>query len=290
MKLPSYLTMQPLQRITIWRRVIQLASLLVTGEWLAVGWLRCPFAVPFVSCTSCPLTDCPGRYLQIPVLIGLLASGLVSGRLFCGWACPMGLVEDLLSRLPRAKAFSTRYFATADRYLKYLKYPLLLVVVYLVFAVHEVAGRPYPYVVRSPSVWNVEALETVVALGASRYAVRLWILASVLALSLLVTRFWCRYLCPLGAVLGLLNHISLFKLGIVPERCRACGDCLRVCPMATTPSSVDCTWCTDCLSACKDQALVVANRLQRLARRPGESIEEPAATPVRPQDEEVELL
>lgn len=270
MKLPSYLTMQPVQRITIWRRVTQLASLLVTGEWLATGWLRCPFAVPFVSCTSCPLTDCPGRYLQIPVIIGLLASGIVSGRLFCGWACPMGLVEDFLSRLPRAKAFSTRYFTTADRYLKYLKYPLLLVVVYLVFAVHEIAGRPYPYVVRSPSVLNVEAVKTAVALGASRYAIRLWILASVLALSLLVTRFWCRYLCPLGAILSVFGKLSLLTIRRQREDLPRCGKYPRECLQHTTPGTADCIMCGECVQGCPRQLLRWAVRSRRVPASPND--------------------
>ncbi len=270
MKLPSYLTMQPLQRITIWRRVVQLASLVFAGEWLAIGWLRCPFAVPFVSCTSCPLTDCPGRYLQIPVIIGLLASSLVSGRLFCGWACPMGLVEDLLSRLPRAKAFSARHFTTVDRSLKYLKYPLLLLVIYLVFALHEVAGRPYAYVVRSPSVFNVDAVRTAAALGASHYGIRLWVLAIVLALSVLVTRFWCRYLCPLGAILSVFNKVSLLTIQRQREDLPRCGEYPHECLQHTTPGTTDCVMCGECVQGCPRQLLHWTARLPSLPASPQE--------------------
>ena len=69
-----------MQPITIWRRISQVAFFVLTGEWLAVGWLRCPYGAPFVSCASCPLGDCPGRWLQ-PWFIGIAAlSGLLAGR------------------------------------------------------------------------------------------------------------------------------------------------------------------------------------------------------------------
>lgn len=194
--------MQPVQRVTIWRRLVQIAALAVTGEWLVTGLTRCPFAVPFVSCTACPLTECPGRYLPVPAIGVALLSALLAGRVFCGWACPMGFVEDLLGRIPKLKALTCPPFARVERWLKPAGYAVVLLVVYLVVTVHLSAERPYPYVVRSSSVLNLDAAESAVALGAAQYRVRLWILVPVLVLSVLVTRFWCRYLCPLGAVLG----------------------------------------------------------------------------------------
>jgi len=255
--------MQPVQRATIWRRITQIAALALTGEWLVIGWLRCPFPVPFVSCTSCPLTECPGRYLQIPLIAGILVSSLLGGRLFCGWVCPMGFVEDLLSKLPRLKAFASRTFTAVDRWLKLLKYPALALVVYLVISLHHVPGRPYPYVVRSSSVFNLEAVTTAVGLGAAHYRLRLWVLASVLLLSLLVTRFWCRYLCPLGAILGLFNKLSLFAIRRKREDLPRCGTYPRDCVQHTMPGTADCIMCGECVQGCPRHVLSWKTRLKR---------------------------
>jgi len=259
----SHLTMQPVQRVTLWRRITQIAALALTGEWLVIGWLRCPFPVPFVSCTSCPLTECPGRYLQVPIIVGLVLSSLLGGRLFCGWACPMGFVEDLLSKLPRLRALASPAFTAVERWLKLLRYPALALVVLLVFRLHDVPGRPYPYVVRSSSVLNMEAVGTAVALGAAHYRVRLWVLASVLVLSLVVTRFWCRYLCPLGAILGVFNKVSLIAIRRKQEDLPRCGTYPRDCVQHTMPGTTDCIMCGECVQGCPRHVLGWRTRVRR---------------------------
>ena len=81
------------------RRISQLGFLVVLGEFSFYGIFRCPFAVPYVSCDNCPVLQCPGRELWMPVWIGLLVSGLLVGRAFCGWGCPGGLVSEMLGKL-----------------------------------------------------------------------------------------------------------------------------------------------------------------------------------------------
>jgi len=138
-----------MSRITIFRRLSQTVFFGITGTWLTVGALRCPFGVPFVSCQSCPLTDCPGRYLQLPFLGLAGLSGLLLGRVFCGWACPVGFLVDIAGKVPKLRATVSRRFLALDRYLKPLKWVALAVTVYLVFALDLTAARPYPYVVRT---------------------------------------------------------------------------------------------------------------------------------------------
>ncbi len=273
------------------RRIVQFALFFLGGKWLAVGFLRCPFAVPFVSCTSCPLTDCPGRWLQPFYIAGIAILAFFTGRGFCGWACPMGFLQDGLGALPKPAATrSHSRFDRIDRWLKLLKWPALAFVIWAYFTYNYTQARPYPYVVRSPDYLSLEPLRVASSLGFAAYAIRYVIFAVAILGALVVVRFWCRYLCPLGAILGLINKLSLFKLGIIPERCQRCHSCLEVCPTNTTPSSVDCTWCMDCLNECPTTAIVAADRLKRLARRPEEKLEEPPEPPARPGEEELELL
>lgn len=238
------------KKITIWRRITQAVFFGITGTWLAVGALRCPYGIPFISCQSCPSTDCPGRYLQLP-FIGLVAlSGVLFGRAFCGWVCPMGFLMDILGKIPKLRFTISERFAAVDRYLKPLKYVSLAATVYLVFALNYPVDRPYDYVVRTESVFNMEAIRIGQLLGSSVYTVHMWILIGALVGGLVISRFWCRYLCPLGALLGLLNKVSLF--GIIRERedLPRCALYPRDCNMHTMPGTTDCIVCGECVEAC----------------------------------------
>ncbi|MBC7288540.1 MAG: 4Fe-4S binding protein [Armatimonadetes bacterium] len=273
------------------RRLIQFGLFLLGGKWLAVGFLRCPFAVPFVSCTSCPLAECPGRWLQPFYIAGILVLGFFTGRGFCGWACPMGFVQDALGAASKPRATQHGCFQRADRILKWLKWPALLFALWAYWHLTFTApGRPYPYIVRSDHYLSPAPLRVASSLGDPAYAVRYVLFAVAIVGGLVVSRFWCRYLCPLGALLGLLNKASIFKLGIVPERCTRCHACLRACPMDTGPSTIDCTMCTDCINECEQGAIVGADRLKRMASWPEEQVEEPLEPVARPGEERMDLL
>jgi ferredoxin-type protein NapH len=244
-----------MQPVTIWRRISQLGFFLLTGEWLAIGWLRCPFGVPFVSCQSCPSTDCPGRWLQLPILGLIGLSALSLGRGFCGWACPMGLIMDVLGKIPKLRATISARFTSTDRWLKPLKYVALAAVLYLIFALNVTDDRPYAYVVRSPSVFNLQAIALAQALGVVAYRVRMWIVIGVLVVALIITRVWCRYLCPLGALLGLFNKFSLFRIAREREDLPRCGKYPRECVQHTMPGTTDCVMCGECVQGCPRKLL-----------------------------------
>ncbi len=244
-----------MQRITIWRRLTQIGFFVVTAEWLAIGWLRCPFSVPFVSCASCPLTDCPGRWLLTPFLFIIGLGAVLFGRAFCGWSCPMGLVEDALAKLPKWEWTRGLRFGRADRVLKWLKYPFLALIVAIVLGSNYQTARPYEYVVRTPSVFNLEAIGVAWRLGGGAYQVRTALLIVALVGALVVSRMWCRYLCPLGALLSLFNKFSLFKVHKDENLCRNCAKYPRECVQFTEPGTTDCVVCGDCIQGCPAGAI-----------------------------------
>jgi len=252
-----------MQPITIWRRISQVAFFVLTGEWLAVGWLRCPYGVPFVSCASCPLADCPGRWLQ-PWFIGIAAlSGLLAGRAFCGWVCPMGLIQDALGRIKRSNATLSARFAAFDEYAKYFKYAYLAIVVVLIFSLNLQLGRPHEYVVRSPSAFSIGSYQVAWGLGEPWYQVRFWVLVVAIVGGLLVSRLWCRYLCPLGALLSIFSKTSIFKIGCDTDACSTCGKYPRECIQHTVPDTVDCVMCGECVQGCPKGALKLQGRYGR---------------------------
>ena len=189
------------------------------------------------------------------ILLGLLLlAALLTGRAFCGWACPLGTVQDWLATLARRLTGGRKAWLPItpprwlDRPLRLGKYLLLAWVIWQSATALLPPLQPFcPY--RTLFTLNTRSL-----LGWS-------ILVGFIVLSLVVERFWCRYLCPLGALLALTNKISLWHIRADQTACIACGRCDRACPMGLdvvreVERGLECTRCRACVQACpKDQAL-----------------------------------
>lgn len=234
--------------------------------------------VPGLNCYSCPgaLGACPIGSLQATlgdrkykfafyVLGFLMIVGAIFGKLVCGWLCPFGLVQDLLYKIPFFKKLKK---LPGDRFLKYLKYVILVVFVILLplFAV-DIFGQGKPwfceYICPSgtlgagiPLAILNEGISSVIGW---LYAWKVAILAVIIFLSILVYRPFCRYLCPLGAIYGLFNPISLYRYKIDETKCTRCGACQKSCKIDIrtfeTPNSTECIRCGDCIKACPHNAI-----------------------------------
>ncbi|MBK7720853.1 MAG: 4Fe-4S binding protein [Austwickia sp.] len=178
-------------------------------------------------------------------------SVLVAGNAFCGWICPFGSLQDLITGL-RAK-LGVRAWSPSpavDRVLRAGRYVVLLAVVVasavtasLIFAHYD------PYVTLFSLHWLFEP-------DLATMWPALVILTVVLIGSVLVDRFWCRYLCPAGAVFAVLGHLSFLRIRRTASACTDCRLCNTPCPVgidvAGTPSAVstDCIGCLECVANC----------------------------------------
>jgi ferredoxin-type protein NapH len=233
------------------RQVVQVGALAVTGEWLFVGALRCPYGIPFMSCTHCPMRVCPGTWLQ-PWVIGIIAvSSVVAGRVFCGWGCPMGTIQDLLARLPKLSALRRPRFGRSDRWLKALKYLVLAVTLVGFYTLNQRFSIP----VRGHGNWSLDAVRVSWLTYDVYSRIRVVLIVAGVVLALGLSRFWCRYLCPLGAVLTIGNRISLLRLRRREDQCVGCGKYPRDCRTYTTPGTADCVLCGDCIEGCPRGAI-----------------------------------
>jgi ferredoxin-type protein NapH len=235
-------------RLTLWRRLTQLAMIGVIGQWSFYGIFRCPFLVPYISCQNCPVITCHGRLFSMFWGFWLLlpVSVLLFGRAFCGWACPGGLVNQMLGKFA---PFKLRIKNGVTSILPYAQYLGLAVALYLYF----VLGQPRADIpIRVGEFFNAVALTF-------EHAGHLWMIRSFfvlgfLALGLLAANAWCRFACPTGSLLEALKHASLFRF-YKARQCNDCNQCLKVCEMGTRPDEVNCTNCGDCLSACPTGAI-----------------------------------
>lgn len=271
------------------RRYVQLVlALLANGYWgfPASGSLyQGPLKVlcsPGLNCYSCPAatTFCPIGALQQLLLgirmslaagqlfvgtyvlgcIGLL--GAAFGRFICGWACPFGLIQEWLYRLPSPKIRLPQWLGRVP----FLVLLLLVVLLPLVWVDDFGLGLPWFCKFLCPA-GTLEAGIPMLLLDPDLrasvgwlYANKLVFLVITLMASVVISQPFCRILCPLGAFYGLFNRISLIRLKFDADKCTKCGACHRVCPVEIrvdeSPNSGACIRCLRCCTgACRFGAL-----------------------------------
>ena len=232
--------------------------------------------VPGLNCYSCPAASgaCPIGSFQSVVgsskfsfsyyITGfLILLGVLLGRFICGFLCPFGWLQELLHKIP-TKKLSTKKLKP----LTYLKYVILAVMVVLLPAiiVSDVGiGDPFfcKYLCPQGVLEGAIPLSAVnagirEALG-SLFTWKLAVLLSVVVLSVLFFRPFCKWICPLGAFYALLNKVSLFQMKVDKNKCVSCGKCARVCKMdvdvTKTPNHTECIRCGMCISTCPTDAV-----------------------------------
>ena len=236
------------------------------------------FCVPGLNCYSCPgaLGSCPIGAVQAVLasrnfgislyLTGFfMMIGALLGRFVCGWLCPFGLVQDLLHRIPFRRKITK---VKGDRYLRYVKYGILLVfVILLPMFVVDAFGQGAPWFCQwiCPSGTLFAGWPLVFLNSGIRQAIGLlfaWknlILFGLILLSIVIYRPFCKYLCPLGAIYGLFNPIAFYRFRFEENKCTNCHDCHTACKMNLhvneKPNNMECIRCGDCLAVCKTKAI-----------------------------------
>ncbi len=225
-----------------------------------------------------------------PLLL-LVPVTFLFGRLFCGWICPMGGCLDLFGRYSRARAPAPEgpFYRTKE----------LVLVVLLASSVFtlDMAGifDPLSILIRSLAMGIVPPLEraatvffdTAYRMGDPVRSVTeplygflhdrilsfsppvfrqvplfLTLFIGIIVLELYERRFWCRNLCPLGALHGWISFLSPLGLKVKSDPCSGCSDCSKVCRMGAldmgskaTIRTADCTLCYDCVDECPEKAI-----------------------------------
>ena len=232
--------------------------------------------VPGLNCYSCPgaAGSCPIGALQAVVgsskfrfsyyITGfLILLGVLLGRFICGFLCPFGWFQDLLHKIP-GKKFSTKKL----RPLRYIKYAVLLIMVLILPAViTNSAGMGNPFFCKYLCPQGV--LEGAIPLALADSGIRsalgslfAWksvVLITVIVLSILFYRPFCKWICPLGAFYSLFNRVSLFQMQVDESKCISCGKCRYACKLdvdvTQSPNHPECIRCGACIHACPTQAV-----------------------------------
>lgn len=263
------------------RKLIQIAAFgftnshignFVSGKLYTGKWKQ--FCNPGLNCYSCPAATlaCPIGALQAVngsmqynfsfYIVGfLLAVGVLFGRLICGWICPFGLIQELIYKIPSPKYKLPKIFT-------YFKYAILIVfVILLPIVVTDFMGMGQPafcqYICPAGTLsGGIPMIATHSELRATTgflFGLKITILFITIIACIFLFRFFCKTLCPLGAIYGLLNKISIYHLEVDKKACIGCSKCARACKMDVDPvvnlNSAECIRCGACASACPKQAI-----------------------------------
>ena len=252
---------------------LHLPNFLKGGLYQGAGKAVC---VPGLNCYSCPAASgaCPIGAFQAVVgsskfrfsyyITGfLILLGVLLGRVICGFLCPFGWFQELLHKIP-TKKLSTKKLKP----LTYLKYVVLLVMVVLLpVLVTNQLGMGDPFFCKYLCPQGV--LEGAIPLSLANAGIRAalgslftWkfiVLLTVIVLSIVFYRPFCKWLCPLGAFYALLNKVSLFQMQVDQSKCVSCGKCAKVCKMdvdvTKSPNHTECIRCGMCIRACPTDAV-----------------------------------
>jgi len=308
---------QAKRRFKIWpiRFAVQLLSFLIVNALVLEGLgfelklPRTPIVLPLLSSyyTSYVVGTLDGLQValskaEIPwiPLAGLLIICAVIGRAFCGWVCPIGFVQDVISTLSRDKgAVSNKTHSKFALMKFFVLFAIVLLSLSVAFSYRTAWGEDYraalgvyataPSLPLAPEGTIFRTLPQVLSwLGdplqkieyIPRFTGSWWdvpnFLQSILFVKVVIAivfvygayripRFWCRYLCPMGAAMGIISKFSFLGLKRDPLRCPKCPHSEKACPMQIQIIQLpwekfndrECIFCFECIDACPHGAMGV---------------------------------
>lgn len=264
------------QKNYFWRRVVQLLFAVIT---LLIGLQFIRFVDAYSDLNATQLVSRPAgveAFLPISALVALkswLANGIFDRihpaglviflaamslslflkRAFCSWICPFGTLSEGLALLGQ-KLFKRNFIPPhwLDNILRSFKYVVLGFFVVFIFLLMD--GEAAYSFLQTP--YNMIADIKMLGFFKEITWVGITVILAILVLSVLIQNFWCRYLCPYGALLGILSVLSPWKIRRNEASCISCGTCTAVCPnrlkvdVAIVVGSPECSGCLNCVEQC----------------------------------------
>ncbi len=201
----------------------------------------------------------------------IMAAAIIVKKGFCSWVCPFGLLSEYLAKI-HVKLFQKprRLPSWLDYPLRSVKYLLLFFFIRAIFFQMDVTAlKNFIY-----SPYNRVADIKMYKFFADMSGLTLGVLLTLLLLNVLVRNFWCRYLCPYGALLGAVSWSSVFKIHRNKKSCIDCEKCTKVCPAnikvhsAGVVFSDECHACLQCVDACPVKDTLYMSATAKRAKLP----------------------
>ena len=286
------------------RRVVQWMFLFLLNPFIILGILgimtidvfqeqyqKMEIVFPVMNCYACPAAamSCPigamgnlfahGMFPFLVIGIFFIVGALV-GKMFCGWVCPFGLVQELLYKIP-GKKISLPKFTT---YFKYVFLVVTVIIIPILWGTKTGTGTPseifFCNICPAASLEATIPMQIQLASEGKLYwhqvftnllvSFKFWILIFFIFLFIVSKRPFCKMMCPIGATYGLFNWVSFFKVKVDKSKCTSCNFCERNCPIdhsiKANCKSPECIRCLECEFELCDYDAVETN--MSLTRKP----------------------
>ena len=187
---------------------------------------------------------------QLIEAIAIIPLTILLGRFFCGWFCAFGSFNDFIYIISN-KVFKIKYKINVklDLTLKYLKYGILLFIIFLIWTKGNKSFDVF-------SPWNAFGQISELPQAIIKYAIGFIVLAFISVGAMFIERFFCRYLCPLGAVFSVISRASIFRIDKPTDACGKCRICTNSCATGIElyktqkVNSGECINCLKCIDVC----------------------------------------
>ena len=230
---------------------------------------------PGLNCYSCPGASgaCPLGSLQNALaetnkrapyyVFGIIILyGILLGRWICGWLCPFGFIQELLYKIKTPKLKKSR----VTRALSYLKFVILVFFVFILPLMYAFRDFPLPgfckYICPAGTLEGAIGLlsnkinESELARLGPLFTWKFGLMISFIVGSVFIFRLFCRFVCPLGALYGIFNRISVLGIKLEKPKCIDCGLCVSKCKMdIRTVADHECIMCGECIEVCPTNAI-----------------------------------
>jgi len=207
-----------------WRKIVLVSSIIILGSLM--GGELSPVKI-FESAFN------QFEINSVLVFMVLIFLSLLFGRLYCGYFCPFGAIQEILF----IKKFALRIPLKVRKALTYIKYFLLVFILINLLLNNNI----------------ISLNETSSELGGNGLSAQYILIGIFIFLIITIYRPFCRFLCPLGALLGLISLISNYKL--IPPGCNHCGYCSAHCNVNAIKKGYinkkECLLCGECVNHCK---------------------------------------
>lgn len=238
----------------LYRRLFQISFLLLTllsvfvlksnaERWCPFGGVEALYSYIREGSMICSL-----GVSSFYALAGLLLSVLLLRRAFCGYVCPIGAISELLrAGAAKLRLPGLRVTGKWDRGLALLKYAVLGLILWGTWTTSELVFRAYD--------------PCYALIGRHGADITFWayvVSGSIVVASIFILLPFCRWFCPLAAVMSPLSRFSFSRIKRNEETCTGCAKCTRVCPAAITVHKMDevtaarCLTCTECIDVCPE--------------------------------------